>query len=110
MGTPTKPAAPAAKTKDRIELRLFNAIVIFDDYVVAKSSEAAREALLAAIASSDVTPMEIVAKETTMANSIRSSKTDDKPLVAADVTDEEFETLKGITNSAAFERFYTRRS
>lgn len=110
MGTPTKITTPAAKPKDRIELRLFNSIIIFDDYVIAKSSEAAREALLAAIASGDVAPMEIIAKETTMANSIRSSKTDGKPLVAADVTDEEFETLKGITNSAAFERFYTRRA
>lgn len=106
MGTDTK----GAKPKDRIELRLYNAIVIYDDYVIAKSGEAAREALLAAVAAGDLSPMEIVAKEVTMANSIRTSKVEDKPLVANDVTDEEFETLRGITNSVAFERFYTRRS
>jgi len=104
MGAAAKQAA-----KDRIDLRLYNAIVVYDDYVIARSSEAAREALFAAIASADVKPMEVVAKEVTMANSIRTSKVDGNPLVAADVTDEEFETLRGITNSVAFERFYTRR-
>lgn len=111
MGAPLKAATkPTETTKDRVGLRLFNAIIIYDDYVVAKSAEEARTTLQTGIIAGDVSPIEIVAKEVTMANSIRSSKTDDKPLVASDVTDEEFETLKGITNSAAFERFYERRS
>ncbi len=110
MGTQPKAAAkPADTAKDRVDLRLYNRIVIFDDYVVAKSPEAANEIFMNEILEGRVAPMESVCKEVTMANSIRSSKTDDKPLVANDVTDEEFETLKGITNSAAFERFYTRR-
>lgn len=111
MGTQSKAATkPADTVKDRVDLRLFNTIIIYDDYVVAKSAEEARTALQVAITTGDVSPIEVVAKEVTMANSIRSSKTDDKPLVASDISDEEFETLKGITNSAAFERFYERRS
>lgn len=106
MGAPPKKTDD--KPKDRVNLRLFNTIVIFDDYVVAKDGQSAREALLAALTAGEVTPMEIVAKEVTMINSIRASKTEEKPLVAADVTDEEFETLKGITNIEAFNRFYTR--
>lgn len=110
MGTTPGKSTKVEALKDRVDLRLFNTIVIFDDYTVAKTADEARAALLAAIADGSAAPTEVVSKEVTMANSIRTSKADEKPLVAGDVTDEEFETLKGITNSAAFERFYTRRS
>lgn len=112
MGTPAKKAAaaPTEAPKDRIDLRLYNTIVIYDDYVIAKSNESARTTLEATILAGEIAPTESIAKEVTMANSIRSSKTEGKPLVAGDVTDEEFETLRGITNSASFERFYLRRS
>jgi hypothetical protein len=97
------------KEKDRVGLRLYNTIVVVDVYTIAKSPEAAREALLAAIASGDAKPTEAVAKEVTMANSIRNSWLEEKPFVAADITDEEFETLKGITTGSAFEKFYLKR-
>ncbi len=109
-GTPAKTAPVVEKPKDRIGLKLYNTIVIFDDYVVAKSGEEARAALIAGIADGSVQPMEAVAKEVTMKNSIRTSMVEGKPLIASDVTDAEFDTLKGITNSAAFEKFYMRRS
>lgn len=102
-----KPQQP--KPKDRIDLRLYNAIVIYDDYVVARSGEEARRCLLSSIKDGLIDPMEVVAKEVTMANSIRASKTDDSPLVAGDVSDAEFENLRGITTSNAFERFYLKR-
>jgi hypothetical protein len=96
------------KKKDRIGLRLYNTIVIFDVYTVAKSPEAAREAILAAITSGEK-PTEAVVKEVTMVNSIRSSWCEEKPFVAADITDEEFESLRGSTTQQTYERLYTKR-
>jgi hypothetical protein len=95
--------------KDRIDLRLYNTIVIFDVYTIARSSEAARDSILAAIASGDAKPSEVVAKELTSPGSVRASWVDQSPFVASDITDEEFAQLKGITTSAAFERFYQKR-
>jgi len=94
--------------KDRIDLRLYNTIVIFDVYTVARTPEAAREALLAAIADGSAKPTEMVAKELTSPRSIRASWVDQAPYVGADITDEEFEKLKGITTSQAYEQFYTK--
>jgi len=105
VGSPKK----VDKPKDRVDLRLYNAIIIYDDYVISRSPEEARLALLASIKSGDLSPMEIVAKEVTMANSIRRSKIDERPLVASDISDSEFDTLRGIDISSAFERFYLKR-
>lgn len=109
MGASTKPTPKGEPAKDRVGLRLYNVIIIYDDYVIAKEAAEARALVEGAIVAGDLEPMEQVAKEVTMANSIRTSKVKASPLVASDVTDEEFEALRGITNSAAFERFYTRR-
>lgn len=100
-------AAPK-KEADRVDLRLYNTIIFFDVYTIARSGEAAREALIELIRSGQIEPTESVAKESTMASSIRASQVEQSPLVASDVTDEEFETLKGITNAQAFERFYKK--
>jgi len=97
------------KQEKRIDLRLYNTIAIFDVYTIARSDESARDALLAAITSGDAKPTEITATEIRAANSIRASWIDQSPFVASDITDEEFETLKGITTSASFERFYLKR-
>lgn len=101
-------AAAPKKEADRVDLRLYNTIVIFDVYTIARSGEAAREALIELIKTAQIEPTENVAKESTMVNSIRASQLEASPLVAADVTDEEFATLKGITNAQAFERFYKK--
>jgi len=100
---------PKTDKKDRVDIRLYNTIAVFDVYTVARTNEAARDALLAAIVAGDAKPTEVTAKEITMPGSIRSSWTEQNPFVASDITDEEFETLKGITTSAAFERFYMKR-
>jgi hypothetical protein len=104
----TKETPKSESKPDRIDLRIYNTIVVFDVYTVARSPEAAREALIAAIAAGEAKPTEIAAKEVTMVNSIRQSWTETSPYVAADVTDEEFETLRGITTLAAWDRFYKR--
>src|SRR5262245_37698342 len=109
---PTQPAKKQEAKKqeptkpDRIDLRLYNAIVIYDVYMVARSPEAARKTLLDAISSGHAAYTEAVVKEVTMANSIRSSWVDQGPYIASDVSDEEFTSLTGITTGAAFERFY----
>ena len=94
--------------KDRIDMRLFNTIVIFDMYTVARSPEEAREALLAAIREGSATPTENTAKEVTMHNSIRQSWIGQKPWFATDITDEEFEQLKPLTVGEVWERFYKK--
>lgn len=100
--------AATKKEADHVDLRLYNTIVIFDVYTIARSGEAAREALIELIKTAQIEPTEAVAKESTMVNSIRASQLEVSPLVAADVTDEEFDKLKGITNAQAFERFYKK--
>jgi hypothetical protein len=95
--------------KDRVDLKLYNAIAIFDVYMVSRDGNLARESLISAIASGDVEPTEVTATEIRQQGSIRASWLEKSPYIATDVTDAEFETLKGITTSAAFDRFYTRR-
>mgnify|MGYP001289189670 CR=1 FL=1 len=99
--------ADDTKNKDRVDLRLYNTIVVFDVYMIARSAEAAREGLLSTITGT-IAPTETVAKEVTMPNSIRQSWVNEKPWMALDVTEEEFEQLKGITASEAFTKLYTK--
>lgn len=96
------------KKSDRIDMRVFNTIVIFDVYTVGRSPETCRETILEAIQAGTIQPNEVVAKEVTMANSIRTSWTEQKPWVAKDVTDEEFEQIKDLTTSQAWDAFYKR--
>lgn len=109
MGQP-KPQATSPAPKDRIDLRLFNTILIYDVYTVARTAEAARESLLSAIRAgeSPVEPTESVAREVTMRNSIRQSWTEQKPYYASDVTDEEFDGLKEHDTLQMWARLYTR--
>ena len=89
-------------------MRLYNAIIIHDVYVTAESSEKAREAVLAWIAEG-ATPSESVAYEANREGAIRQSWRDQRPLVAGDVSDEDFEAIKGKTTLEIFEHIYTKR-
>jgi hypothetical protein len=89
-------------------MKLYNAIAIFDVYVVAESSEEARKALLAHIADG-MEPSEIVGVEATREQAIRTEWRDLRPLVGADVGDTDFAKLKGKTTIEIFERVYTKR-
>ena len=79
--------------KDRVTLRLYNTIAIFDVYTVAHDGLAARDAILEAITSGDCKPVEVTATEVSYVNAIRGSWLDEKPYVASDVTDEEFDQV-----------------
>ncbi len=89
-------------------MKLFNAIAIFDVYVVAESSEKAREALLAAIIDG-TKPMEITATETVRESSIRSGFREERPFVAADISDADFTKCKGKTTAQLFAQIYTKQ-
>ena len=88
-------------------MKLFNAIAIFDVYVVAESSEKAREALLAAIIDG-TKPMEITATETVRESSIRSGFREEPPYVAADISDADFNKCKGKTTAQLYAQIYTK--
>jgi hypothetical protein len=91
-------------------VKLFNAIAIFDVYVVAETSEEARAALLRWIADDeDSLHSEVVATETSRMGAIRDAWRDQRPLVAADISDEGFEQLKGKTTIEVFKQLYTKQ-
>jgi hypothetical protein len=84
-------------------------IAIWDCYITAESGEEARKALLAWIATGEP-PSEIVAVETNREGAIRDSWRDQKPLVAADVSDADFKKLEGKTTIEIFKQIYTKQS
>ena len=94
-------------------MKLFNAIAIFDVYVVAESSESARAALLAAIGwphgeVDGLAPMEITATEALRENAIRESWREERPFVAMDVSDDDFKKCAGKTTFEMFKLIYTK--
>jgi hypothetical protein len=91
-------------------VKLFNAIAIYDIYIVAESGEAARKALVLAIKDDpDFKPSEVVANESVREGSIREGWREERPLVAADVSDGDFEKVRGRTTSEIFQRLYLKR-
>lgn len=89
-------------------MKVYNAIAIFDVFVVAESSEAAREALLAHIADG-IKPSEVVGVEITHERAIRASWCEEKPFVGEDVSDADFAKLKGKTTLQVFKEIYTKQ-
>jgi hypothetical protein len=89
-------------------VKLFNAIATFDVYVVAESPEAARAALVEALRDPAFNPSEQVGYEVTRENSIRAAWRDEKPFVGADVSDADFEKVKGKTTVETFNMLHTK--
>jgi hypothetical protein len=79
------------------ELHLVNVIVVFDTYVVAHNPEEAKAALLELIQQGE--PPTSIAHYDRIARveDLRSDCKDQKPIVAATVTDEEYEKYLGST-------------
>jgi len=88
-------------------VKLFNAIAIFDVYVVAETSEEARKTLLAAIAEGQA-PSEIVGAEINRENSIRSSWLEQSPFVGGDVSEQNYTKIKGKTTIEIYRQLYTK--
>jgi len=90
--------------------KLFNTIVIYDTYVVAESGEAAREALLEAIrdGKKPAEPTEHVAREARNERDVRPAQHEKLPTVAGDVSDKDFDKIKGKTIIEVFKQLYTK--
>lgn len=93
-------------------MKLFQTIVIFDVVVTANSEEAAKAALIALIRD-QADPQganEVVAREITHEREIRHAMKTSTPIVGADISDADFETIRGKTNLEMFERLYTKKA
>ena len=88
-------------------MKLYNAIVIYDCYVVANDPQEAREAVKAWI-KDGMQPTEESAPEVRDQRSVRQSWHDKTPLVGASISDAEFESLKGVTVLDTWKRIYTK--
>jgi len=88
-------------------MKLYNAIAIFDVYVVAESGEDARHALLGLITEGEP-PSEIVAVETVRENAIRESWRDQSPFVAEKIPEDGFAQLKGKSTAEVFRLLYAK--
>lgn len=89
------------------KVRLHNVVIVFDVYCVAESPEAARQAVKDLILSDDpaerVSPSDENALPVVHQRSIRDTWKDEAPIVAADVSDADFERIKGKKTLAIFE-------
>ena len=93
-------------------MKLYNTIIVWDVYTVAESPEEAHSAALATIkgiASDDVLPHSTDAQvEVTNEREIREAWLAERPLVAGDVSDADFETLKGKTTLDVYKLLHTK--
>lgn len=80
-------------------MKAFNTIVVFDVVCIAESEEAAQAAVLALIRdqAEPLAASESTALEARKPTEIRKQWVNERPIVGADVSDEDFETLKGKT-------------
>lgn len=88
-------------------MKLYNTIIAFDCYVFAESEGAAIDALNEMIKSGEVGGTHRKALEL-RASPVRKEWQDERPLVAADVSDADFERLRGKTIQQAHEMLTTR--
>jgi predicted NAD-dependent protein-ADP-ribosyltransferase YbiA (DUF1768 family) len=90
-------------------MKLFNVVIIHDVFVVGDNPEKAREAVLAAIREG-TSPTEMTALEARSESNIRQSWREQKPYVAADISDADFEkVVKGHTTIEMFKQIYTKQ-
>ena len=84
------------------DLHLVNVIVVFDAYVVAHSPEEAKAALIELIQQGEPPTSVVHFDKIARIEDIRSDWKDQKPIVAAPVTDQEYEKYLGSTTEEFF--------
>jgi len=90
-------------------VKLFNTIIVYDCYTVAETEEAAYMAALALVRdAAPLAPDEMNAIEAREERNIRTKWRDERPIVGADVSDDDFETLKGKTVVEAHAMLYKK--
>jgi hypothetical protein len=83
-------------------LKLHNTIVTWDVYCFSYGHEPALIAVMELIRAGELNATHMKALEQHVAP-ISPKFRDERPIVAADVSDEDFETLKGLTTQQAYE-------
>lgn len=89
-------------------MKVHNVIIVFDVYAVAEEPAAAREAIIAAINNGEIKISDQNAIPVNHERSIRDSWRDERPFIGADVSDEDFESLKGKTTLEIFKMIMTK--
>ena len=93
-------------------MKLFNVIVVYDVCCVAESNEAAWTAVLEMIRAQQ-DPLAVsttTAIEAREEKNIRTAWRDERPIVGADVSDEDFEKLRGKTTVQAHAMLYGKEA
>jgi aminoglycoside phosphotransferase len=91
-------------------VKLYQAIVIYDYYVVANDPQEARETLMNFIREEHPQPSEQTAIEARDERNVRQSWRDLKPLVGGNVSDDDFEKrCKGRTTIEIYKDIYTKQ-
>lgn len=95
---------------ERIDpLKLYNVITIWDVYVVAESEEAAKACVLGWTKGDELAPSAQTALETREERQVRGEWLNEKPLIAEDISDADFETLKGKSTIDVQVRLYSKK-
>ncbi len=89
-------------------MKLFNVIILWDVQVVAESEDAARDAVKEFIEQGELPASEAKAFESKETYNIRHAWQDQRPLVAGDVSDQDFERCKGKTAIEVQDMIYRR--
>lgn len=85
--------------------KLFNVIVVYDVYAVAHDFETATAAVKDFIQNGELPPSESKALGVRREVEVREAWRNEKPFVGADVTDDEFEKIKGKTTIETYNLF-----
>lgn len=90
-------------------MKLFNVVVLYDVYVAAEDQDAAMEAIKQFILNGELGVSERKAFEAKEPHSIRLAwQKDQRPIVAGDVSDADFERCKGKTTLEVQDMIYRK--
>ncbi len=89
-------------------MKLWNVIIVHDVFALAESPEKAREVILAAIHNGELPPCDQNAIPVNHERSIREAWREQKPFVAEDVSDKDFESIKGKTTLEIFGQIFSK--
>lgn len=89
-------------------MKLFNVIKTWDVWTIAETEEEALKAVSMHIREEGLRASEEVVIETKEARNIRAAWIDEKPMVANDVSDADFERAKGKTTIEIFNMLHVR--
>ena len=87
-------------------MKLFNVIVVWDVYAVAETPESARAVVMEFIKGGDFDASDTNAIPVVAERNIREAWTKLGPLVAVDVSDADFEAVKGKTTLDVFKMLF----